>query len=247
MLKNDWIKLINAIRLRKLSYSGEDGELSYYCQYQKNENGTRSYIDDNDGVNYKHEEYDFHISQKNPNYSNGSQQIFRLTFIYGHEIHPCRPKLASYPLEKIIKSHSQEVFVPHIRILGYGGGAFGNRPNSYSQDFLYKSGFYAAAFLYAFDVQEPRLQLIDREWIVIDKQMGYSDFSVYFMNARVIPVKLPIPKFIEPQKMPVLKLAEAVEITDTWGFYSSSSDDYAEVARSLNEIRKEISSQNNTD
>ena len=29
--------------------------------------------------------------------------------------------------------------------------------------------------------------------------------------------------------------------------FGSSSDDYAEVARSLNEIRKEISSQNNTD
>ncbi|MCZ8036946.1 MAG: hypothetical protein O9276_02130 [Microcystis sp. LE17-20A] len=169
MLKNDWIKLINAIRLRKLSYSGEDGELSYYCQYQKKENGTRSYIDDNDGVNYKHEEYNFSISEKNPNNRNGSRQTFQLTFIYGHEIHPCRPKLASYTLDKIIKSHSQEVFVPHIRIPVGRGGAFGwDTPNGYSQDFLYKSGFYAAAFLYAFDVQEPRLQLIEREWIVID-------------------------------------------------------------------------------
>ncbi|TRV14262.1 MAG: hypothetical protein EWV41_01380 [Microcystis wesenbergii Mw_MB_S_20031200_S109] len=243
MLKNDWIKLINAIRLRKLSYSGEDGELSYYCWYQK-VSQTRSYIDDNDGVNYKHEEYHFSMSEKNPN---GIQQRFGLTFIYGHEIHPRRPKLASYPLDKIIKSDSQEVFIPHIPISRYGGGAFEDKPNSYSQDFLYKSGLYAAAFLYAFDVQEPRLQLIDQEWIVIDKQMGYSDFAVYFMIERVIPVKLPIPKFIEPQKMPVLKLAEGVEITDTWGLSPSSSDDYAEVARSLNEIRKEISSQNNTD
>jgi hypothetical protein len=87
---------------------------------------------------------------------------------------------------------------------------------------------------------------MDQEWIVIDKQMGYSDFAVYFSSARVIPVKLPIPKFIDPQKMPGLKLAEGVEITDTWGLYPSS-DDYVEVNRSLNEIRKEISRQNNAD
>jgi hypothetical protein len=87
---------------------------------------------------------------------------------------------------------------------------------------------------------------MDQEWIVIDKQMGYSDFAVYFSSARVIPVKLPIPKFIEPQKMPVLKLTEGLEITDNCGLYSSS-DDYAEVDRSLNEIRKEISRQNNAD
>jgi hypothetical protein len=35
MLKSDWIKLINAIRLRKINYQGKDGEFSVRFFYQQ--------------------------------------------------------------------------------------------------------------------------------------------------------------------------------------------------------------------
>ena len=35
MTKKDWIKLINAIRIRKKEYKGEDGEIKYTLAYTK--------------------------------------------------------------------------------------------------------------------------------------------------------------------------------------------------------------------
>jgi hypothetical protein len=47
-----------------------------------------------------------------------------------------------------------------------------------------------------------------------DSKFGYFDFATYFSNHQVIPIKLPIPKFIDPNHTSVLKLAEGLEINN---------------------------------
>jgi len=60
------------------------------------------------------------------------------------------------------------------------------------------------------------------------------DFATYFSNHQVIPIKLPIPKFIDPNHTSVLKLAEGLEIADI------NQRDYEQASQYLDEIRREI-------
>jgi hypothetical protein len=226
MLKSDWIKLINAIRLRKKEYNGTDGEITYRFYYNKT-CANRGYGERGDMVDLSYDECCLGFWYK--------KNSFGLTSVYDHTVCCRSPKYDSYVLEKIQKYHSREEFIPHIctgnPTTAYG--AFRNIPSN-DDDFLYYAGFYAAAFLYAFDAKEPKLQLIDKEWIVFDSKSGYFDFSTYFYNHQVIPIKLPIPKFIDPKQMSVLKLAEGLEIADI------NQRDYEQASQYLDEIRKEI-------
>jgi hypothetical protein len=226
MLKSDWIKLINAIRLRKKEYNGTDGHIHYSFYYKKTSNN-RDYGEGGDMVDLSYDECSLGFRYKGDS--------FFLTSVYGHTVCCFHPKYDSYVLEKIKKYHSREEFIPHI-CPGHpttASGAF-RFSISNNDDFLYYAGFYAAAFLYAFDVKEPKLQLIDKEWIIFDSKLGYFDFATYFSNHQVIPIKLPIPKFIDPNHTSVLKLAEGLEIADI------NQRDYEQASQYLDDIRREI-------
>jgi hypothetical protein len=223
MLKSDWIKLINAIRLRKKEYNGTDGHIHYSFYYKKTSNN-RDYGEGGDMVDLSYDECSLGFRYKGDS--------FFLTSVYGHTVCCFRPKYDSYVLEKIKKYHSREEFIPHIcpgHPTTASGCSFSN-----DNDFLYYAGFYIAAFLYAFDVKDTKLQLIDKEWIVFDSKLGYFDFATYFSNHQVIPIKLPIPKFIDPNHTSVLKLAEGVEIND------QEHTNYQQASQYLDEIRREI-------
>ncbi|MCZ8053922.1 MAG: hypothetical protein O9329_03975, partial [Microcystis sp. LE19-12.2C] len=103
-----------------------------------------------------------------------------------------------------------------------------------TDNFFYHAGFYAAAFLYAFGVKEPKMQLIDQEWIVIDEKLGYLDFATYFSYPKAIPIKLPIPKIIDLKTTSNFQLAEGVEINDR------DHTNYQQSSQYLDEIRREI-------
>ncbi|MEG3435519.1 hypothetical protein V0288_00160 [Pannus brasiliensis CCIBt3594] len=231
MTKNEWIKLINAIRLRKKEYSGQDGEISYHFSYSKASN-FRGYLENGDGVQLNHDECRFGVSTK--------QHSFGLTCVYGHEAFLNCDGHENYPLEKLKKYHPREAFTPHISTAHptTTSGAFSSFPNN-ADRFVYNVGLYAAAFLYAFDVKDPYLQLIDDEWIVVDSKTGYFDFITYFYHHQVIPIELPIPKFIDAKQVPILKLANGVEIKDSIDLPSetTNTDDAGEY---LNEIRRSI-------
>lgn len=123
---------------------------------------------------------------------------------------------------------------------------------SYGTDnFFYHAGFYAAAFLYAFDVKEPKMQLIDQQWIVIDEKLGYLDFVTYFSYPKAIPIKLSIPKIIDLKTTSNFQLAEGVEINDlktTSNFQLAEgveindqyNTNYQQASQYLDEIRREI-------
>jgi len=55
MLKSDWIKLINAIRLRKKEYNGTDGHIHYSFYYKKTSNN-RDYGEGGDMVDLSYDE-----------------------------------------------------------------------------------------------------------------------------------------------------------------------------------------------
>jgi hypothetical protein len=224
MLKSDWIKLINAIRLRKKEYNGTDGHI-HYSFYYKKICTNRGYGEGGDMVALSYDECSLGFRYKGDS--------FGLTSVYGHTVYCRNPKYDSYVLEKIEKCHSREEFIPHI-CPGHPTTASGACLFSKDNDFFYYAGFYAAAFLYAFDVKEPKLQLIDKEWIIFDSKLGYFDFATYFSNHQVIPIKLPIPKFIDPNHTSVLKLAEGVEIND------QEHTNYQQASQYLDEIRREI-------
>jgi hypothetical protein len=226
MLKSDWIKLINAIRLRKKEYNGTDGDINYRFYYKKTY-GNRNYGENPDNITLNYDECNFGLRYKGSN--------FGLTCVYGHTVCCRNPKYDIYELEKVEKINSREAFIPHIctgHPTSLSGAFWGGVPRDH--DFLYHAGSYAAAFLYAFDVKDTKLQLIDKEWIVFDSKSGYFDFATYFDNYQVIPIKLPIPKFIDPKQISVLKLAEGLEIADI------NQRDYEQASKYLDEIRKEI-------
>jgi hypothetical protein len=204
MNRTDWINLTNAIRLRKQDYSGRDGEVQYKTSFQKIYS-SRKYDGDKYGVEISYERCDLEARYK-------SYALF-LHCSYAHEIHHTYQNLERYEFSKVQKSHAKELFIPHV---GFGHSVHGalqlGLPNQ--ENGCYHLGFYAAAFFYAFAIQEPRLQLVDREWVIVDSKLGYFDFATYFSYYRTIPIDLPIPKFIDPAGMPVLKLAEGVEIRD---------------------------------
>lgn len=234
MTKNEWIKLINAIRLRKKEYSGQDGEITYRFTYRKT-SLSRQYLKEDgkdEGVQLKADECILLISNK--------RYQFYLTCFYGHEIFFDRIKNENYSIDFIKKNHPREVFVDHIKTGASTdiSGSFPNFPTN-AEDFLFQSGFYAAAFLYAFDVKDPYLQLFYGEWIVVDSKAGDFDFGTYFNYPQVIPIKLPIPKFIDVKQVPILKLANGVEIKDPIDppIETTNTDDAGEY---LNEIRRSI-------
>ncbi|MDB9416651.1 hypothetical protein [Microcystis aeruginosa] len=223
MLKSDWIKLINAIRLRKKEYNGTDGDI-HYSFYYKKICTNRGYGEGGDMVDLSYDQCSLGFGYKG--------NSLGLTSVYGHTVCCFRPKYDSYVLEKIQKYHSREEFIPHIcpgHPTTASGCSFSN-----DNDFLYYAGFYIAAFLYAFDVKDTKLQLIDKEWIVFDSKLGYFDFATYFSNHQVIPIKLPIPKFLDPNHTSVLKLAEGLEINDQY------NTNYQQASQYLDEIRREI-------
>lgn len=231
MTKNEWIKLINAIRLRKKEYSGQDGEISYRFSYSK-ESANRSYGPNKDTVYLSYDQCNLWLRSQQNNFS--------LTCVYDHKLSVPNLKQEDSLLEKISKFHSGEAFIPHIST-GHPtttSGAFPYYPNN-AEKFVYNAGLYAAAFLYAFDVKDPYLQLIDGEWIVVDSKAGYFDFPTYFSHHQVIPIELPIPKFIDAKQIPILKLANGVEIKDSIDppVETTNTDDAGEY---LNEIRRSI-------
>ncbi|TRU93818.1 MAG: hypothetical protein EWV75_17710 [Microcystis wesenbergii Mw_QC_S_20081001_S30D] len=172
MLKSDWIKLINAIRLRKINYQGKDGEFSYRCFYDQ----ILDYRKDLE----KKKDIKLTLEKSGLEFS-GKNNTFSLTCLYNYEIPPALNQQETYQFEQLLKKSIDDIFSDRI--------CTGQRPftltTSFSSsentdNFFYHAGFYAAAFLYAFDVKEPKMQLIDQEWIVIDEKLGYFDFVTYF-------------------------------------------------------------------
>lgn len=79
MLKSDWIKLINAIRLRKLNYQGKDGEFSYRFFYQQISD-FRRHLEDDKNITFTLQKSGLEFSGKNNKFS--------LTCFYNYEIPP---------------------------------------------------------------------------------------------------------------------------------------------------------------
>jgi hypothetical protein len=243
MLKSDWIKLINAIRLRKINYQGKDGEFSYRCFYDQ----ILDYRKDLE----KKKDIKLTLEKSGLEFS-GKNNTFSLTCLYNYEIPPALNQQETYQFEQLLKKSIDDIFSDRI--------CTGQRPftltTSFSSsentdNFFYHAGFYAAAFLYAFDVKEPKMQLIDQEWIVIDEKLGYFDFVTYFSYPKAIPIKLPIPKFIDLKTTSNFQLAEGVEINDlktTSNFQLAEESeiddinqrDYEQASKYLDEIRREI-------
>jgi hypothetical protein len=226
MLKSDWIKLINAIRLRKINYQGKDGEFSYRCFYDQ----ILDYRKDLE----KKKDIKLTLEKSGLEFS-GKNNTFSLTCLYNYEIPPALNQQETYQFEQLLKKSIDDIFSDRI--------CTGQRPftltTSFSSsentdNFFYHAGFYAAAFLYAFDVKEPKMQLIDQEWIVIDEKLGYFDFVTYFSYPKAIPIKLPIPKFIDLKTTSNFQLAEGVEIND------QEHTNYQQASQYLDEIRREI-------
>lgn len=232
MNKNDWIKLINAIRLLKKDYRGKDEDIQYIFNHQKKEKTGYS-IEGQKQIRYTYSEHSLGLYRTIGNRS----YRFEVTFAYDYQIYNEGMKLQELSFYDIRKSHSKEVFVPHIWT-----GICNSMLGVYDFELDYVCGFYAAAFFYAFDIKEPRLQLIDKQWIVIDSTIGHIDFATYFSNYQVIPVRLPIPKFIDSKQISVLKLADGVEIKD-----NVDDTDTEDVEEYLNEIRKTIGGDSNSE
>lgn len=246
MLKSDWIKLINAIRLRKINYQGKDGEFSYRFFYQQISD-SRRHLEDDKNITF--------TLQKSGLEFCGENNKFSLTCFYNYEIAPALNQQETYQFEQVLKKSIDDVFSDRICT---GQRSF-TLTTSFSSsnntdNFFYHAGFYAAAFLYAFDVKEPKMQLIDlidQEWIVIDEKLGYFDFVTYFSYPKAIPIKLPIPKIIDLKTTSNFQLAEGLEINDlktTSNFKLAEESeiadinqrDYEQASKYLDEIRREI-------
>jgi len=89
MLKSDWIKLINAIRLRKKEYNGTDGDIHYSFYYKKT-CANRGYGERGDMVDLSYDECNFGLRYKGYNFS--------LTCVYGHAVCCRNPKYDIYDL-----------------------------------------------------------------------------------------------------------------------------------------------------
>jgi hypothetical protein len=202
MLKSDWIKLINAIRLRKMNYTGKDGELSYRCFYNK-VSDSRKDLEEKKNIAFTYEESGLEFSSKN--------NKFCLTCFYNYEIKPALNEQELYRFDQVLKTSVNDIFIDHIANRNrYQGLSTSFAHSNNTDNFFYHAGFYAAAFLYAFDVKYPKMQLIDQEWIVIDEKLGYFDFVTYFSYPKTIPIKLPIPKIIDLKNSTNVELEEGV-------------------------------------
>lgn len=243
MLKSDWIKLINAIRLRKLNYQGKDGEFSYRFFYQQISD-FRRHLEDDKNITFTLQKSGLEFSGKNNKFS--------LTCFYNYEIPPPLNQQETYQFEQVLKRSIDDIFSDRI-CTGQSDSKLTISFNiSYGTDnFFYHAGFYAAAFLYAFDVKEPKMQLIDQQWIVIDEKLGYLDFVTYFSYPKAIPIKLSIPKIIDLKTTSNFQLAEGVEINDlktTSNFQLAEgveindqyNTNYQQASQYLDEIRREI-------
>ena len=160
MLKSDWIKLINAIRLRKINYRGKDGEFSYRCFYQQVSDSRRD-LEDEKNIPFTLEKSGLEFSGKN--------NTFWLTCFYNYEIPPALNQQETYQFDQVLKKSIDDIFSDRICTGQRDFTLTTSFSSSHNTDnFFYHAGFYAAAFLYAFGVKEPKMQLIDQEWIVID-------------------------------------------------------------------------------
>lgn len=243
MLKSDWIKLINAIRLRKINYQGKDGEFSYRCFYEQRSD-SRSDLEKKKNIRFTLEKSGLEFS--------GKDNTFSLTCLYNYEIPPALNQQETYQFDQVLKKSIDDIFSDRICTGDIDftlTTSFSSSDNT--DNFFYHAGFYAAAFLYAFDVKETKMQLIDQEWIVIDEKLGYLDFVTYFSYPKAIPIKLPIPKFIDLKTTSNFQLAEGVEINDlktTSNFQLAEESeiddinqrDYEQASKYLDEIRREI-------
>lgn len=226
MLKSDWIKLINAIRLRKINYQGKDGEFSYRFFYQQISD-SRRHLEDDKNITF--------TLQKSGLEFCGENNKFSLTCFYNYEIAPALNQQETYQFEQVLKKSIDDIFSDRICTGQSDSKLTTSFNSSYGTDnFFYHAGFYAAAFLYAFDVKEPKMQLIDQQWIVIDEKLGYLDFATYFSYPKAIPIKLPIPKIIDLKTTSNFQLAEGVEIND------KDHTNYQQSSQYLDEIRREI-------
>ncbi|MFN6235656.1 MULTISPECIES: hypothetical protein [unclassified Microcystis] len=243
MLKSDWIKLINAIRLRKINYRGKDGEFSYRCFYQQ-VSDSRRHLEDEKNIPFTLEKSGLEFSGKN--------NTFWLTCFYNYEIPPALNQQETYQFDQVLKKSIDDIFSDRICTGQRDFTLTTSFSSSHNTDnFFYHAGFYAAAFLYAFGVKEPKMQLIDQEWIVIDEKLGYLDFATYFSYPKAIPIKLPIPKIIDLKTTSNFQLAEGVEINDlktTSNFQLAEGveindrdhTNYQQSSQYLDEIRREI-------
>jgi hypothetical protein len=243
MLKSDWIKLINAIRLRKINYQGKDGEFSYRCFYDQ----ILDYRKDLE----KKKDIKLTLEKSGLEFS-GKNNTFSLTCLYNYEIPPALNQQETYQFDQLFKKSIHDIFSDRICTGDIDFTLTTSFSSSENTDnFFYHAGFYAAAFLYAFDVKEPKMQLIDQEWIVIDEKLGYLDFVTYFSYPKAIPIKLPIPKFIDLKTTSNFQLAEGLEINDlktTSNFQLAEESeiadinqrDYEQASKYLDEIRREI-------
>jgi hypothetical protein len=243
MLKSDWIKLINAIRLRKINYQGKDGEFSYRCFYQQISDSRRD-LEDEKNIPLTLEKSGLEFSGKN--------NTFWLTCFYNYEIPPALNQQETYQFEQVLKKSIDDIFSDRICTGQKDFTLTTSFSSSHNIDnFFYHAGFYAAAFLYAFGVKEPKMQLIDQQWIVIDEKLGYLDFATYFSYPKAIPIKLPIPKIIDLKTTSNFQLAEGVEINDlkttsnfqlAEGVEINDQDytNYQQASQYLDELRKEI-------
>ncbi|MBC1196187.1 hypothetical protein H0901_13205 [Microcystis aeruginosa BLCCF158] len=243
MLKSDWIKLINAIRLRKINYQGKDGEFSYRFFYQQISD-SRRHLEEEKNIPFTLQKSGLEFSGKNI--------TFWLTCFYNYEIPTALNQQETYQFEQVLKKSIDDIFSDRICTGQSDSKLTTSFNSSYGTDnFFYHAGFYAAAFLYAFDVKEPKMQLIDQQWIVIDEKLGYLDFATYFSYPKAIPIKLPIPKIIDLKTTSNFQLAEGVEINDlkttsnfqlAEGVEINDQDhtNYQQASQYLDEIRKEI-------
>ena len=226
MLKSDWIKLINAIRLRKINYQGKDGEFSYRFFYQQISD-SRRHLEEEKNIPFTLQKSGLEFSGKNI--------TFWLTCFYNYEIPTALNQQETYQFEQVLKKSIDDIFSDRICTGQRDFRLSSSFSSSHSTDnFFYHAGFYAAAFLYAFDVKEPKMQLIDQQWIVIDEKLGYLDFATYFSYPKAIPIKLPIPKIIDLKTTSNFQLAEGVEIND------QDHTNYQQSSQYLDEIRRAI-------
>ncbi|MEA5536103.1 hypothetical protein [Crocosphaera sp. XPORK-15E] len=230
MNKYDWIRLINAIRIRKTKYKEKYGEIEYQVWYRKaNNNRNYGIRPESHSVNLAYDELGLQIKD--------SSSSLNLTCVYGYQITSNPQKNEVYSLEKIERFHSGEVFFSHISTghpTTHNGGLKGSIiGGSDTNNFADHCGLYTAAFFYALNVKNPILKYKNKEWIIEDSQLGQFDLISYLSHHQVIPISLPFPAMIDEKDTKNFKLAEGIDLTNLW-------ENEDNVRQDLDDIRKEI-------
>lgn len=224
MTKDECIKLINTIRLRKSKYSGKDNNMTYSFCYQRN-------------CHYRGDDGEFRIDltydEGQLSLADGNSSL-ALTFVYNHQVTARSQRHnKDYSLDQIKRYHPGEAFIPHVcpgHPTTHGGGLQGSI--IWGTDlgrFAYKAGLYAAIFFLALDIKEPRLKWFNGEWLVLDSKLGHFDFVTYFSHHQIIPINLPFKEMINPTTVDLLKVAEGVEIADAGSIRSDLDDIRQEI------------------